>query len=283
MEEKKVKNSMKLTIIATGIAAAFATANTQAVLVQNVYGPAGCGTPETGLCGPAPTDSANFTMLDPNGYMVSGTNDVHMTWYGSAYTASSDYTGPGGASNVTMSSTTPFFGYQWTAHDIQIFMPGSYSFDVTLGGGNPEQGTLNATVPSGDFGMHLLFNWNGNNNIDMFVVLAQNSIFGSGIASTDNAGCYSNSPGPYVQNCLFAGQNYGSAGQPAGNKVWGLASVDGNGDGVMGIPMAAGGPFANFNANFNAFAPVPIPAAVWLFGSGLLGLFGVGRHRRKSS
>ena len=28
-------------------------------------------------------------------------------------------------------------------------------------------------------------------------------------------------------------------------------------------------------------APVPIPAAVWLFGSGLLGLFGVRRKMRK--
>ncbi|MGI9320139.1 MAG: VPLPA-CTERM sorting domain-containing protein [Thiogranum sp.] len=26
--------------------------------------------------------------------------------------------------------------------------------------------------------------------------------------------------------------------------------------------------------------PVPLPAAVWLFGSGLLGLFGIARRRR---
>ncbi|MHB8744449.1 MAG: VPLPA-CTERM sorting domain-containing protein [Sulfuricaulis sp.] len=277
-----MKPTVRLTIIAPSIAVMFAAANVEASLLRNVYGPAGCGTPETGLCGPVPTDSANFTFLEPDGYTVGGTNDVHMTWNGSAYTSSSDYTGPGGASNVTLSSTTPFFGYKWTAHDVQMFMPGSYSFDVTLGGGNFEIGTLNATVPTGDFGMHLLFDWNGNNNIDMFVVLAQNSVFGSGIASTDNAGCYSSTPtGPYVKNCLFTGPNYGSAGQPAGNKHWGLVSVDGNGDGVMGMPMAAGGPFAGFNANFNAFAPVPVPAAGWLFVSGLLGLFGVGRFRKK--
>jgi hypothetical protein len=28
--------------------------------------------------------------------------------------------------------------------------------------------------------------------------------------------------------------------------------------------------------------PVPIPAAVWLFGSGLMGLFGLSRKRRKN-
>ena len=40
-----------------------------------------------------------------------------------------------------------------------------------------------------------------------------------------------------------------------------------------------GGPFASFNANFNASLTatpdpvlVPVPGAVWLFGSGLLGL-----------
>lgn len=35
------------------------------------------------------------------------------------------------------------------------------------------------------------------------------------------------------------------------------------------------GLFDNLN-----YSPVPVPAAVWLFGSGLLGLFGVGRYKR---
>jgi hypothetical protein len=80
-----------------------------------------------------------------------------------------------------------------------------------------------------------------------------------------------------------------------------------NGDlGIGGTPMPAG-PFAGFNANFDitsvhidscvetgnnpqgdltagcAAAPVvPVPAAVWLFGSGLLGLVGIARRRRTS-
>jgi len=60
-------------------------------------------------------------------------------------------------------------------------------------------------------------------------------------------------------------------------------------DGIGGSPMKAG-PFPGFNANFdittlhvNSYIPggvVPVPAAVWLFGSGLLGLVGVARRKK---
>ena len=64
-----------------------------------------------------------------------------------------------------------------------------------------------------------------------------------------------------------------------------------NGDGSLttsGVPGMENGPFPNYNAAFNLsapglytpVAPVPIPAAVWLLGSGLLGLVGVARRRK---
>jgi hypothetical protein len=57
------------------------------------------------------------------------------------------------------------------------------------------------------------------------------------------------------------------------------------GDGINGTPMASGGTFQFLNANFNAnLTPtpniVPVPAAVWLFGSGLIGLLGVAKRRK---
>ena len=60
-----------------------------------------------------------------------------------------------------------------------------------------------------------------------------------------------------------------------------------NQTGIGGNPMAAG-PFQNYNANFDVtnmtvtsiVNPVPVPAAVWLLGSGLLGLVGVARRKR---
>jgi hypothetical protein len=59
--------------------------------------------------------------------------------------------------------------------------------------------------------------------------------------------------------------------------------------GIGGNPMQDG-PFTGFNANFDIqsltltghFPAVPVPAAVWLFGSGLMGLIGIARHKKIS-
>ena len=69
-----------------------------------------------------------------------------------------------------------------------------------------------------------------------------------------------------------------------------LGFVAGTDDGIGGSPMD-NGPFSGFNANFDMTVvtvtgitapPIPVPAAVWLFGSGLLGLVGVARRRKMS-
>ena len=59
-------------------------------------------------------------------------------------------------------------------------------------------------------------------------------------------------------------------------------SIDVDGDGVLGLAMIDG-PLLGFNANFHLSEQpqiVPVPAAVWLFGSGLLGLVGIARRRK---
>ena len=277
------KTIFRKSLVISSIALTLGVTQADAALVSNVYGPYDWY-----------TDSANFTMLAGNGGVVGGTNDVVMTWDGNGYSDSSDYTGPGSAANVTAASTTAFFGHNWAAHDIQVFVPGTYSFDTSLGGGNPESGTLTATVGAGQIGMHMLFDWGGNYNIDVFVIASPNAIFGSGLlySTVSTAGgalkCSSSFTGTIVQNCLFDGGGTGTAGAPTKDQVWMLASVDGNGDGIMGIPMADGGPFAGFNANFNAnmtatldpMPLIPVPAAAWLLGSGLMGLMAAARRRK---
>ena len=208
-------------------------------------------------CAATGSTANNFTMLGPLGGLVGGNSDTAMTWAGTVFTSSADYTGPGGLSNMTLSSTTPFFSIPWKAHDIQVFAPGSYTFDTTLGGGNPETGLQNLTVGAGQLGAHMLFDWGTNLNIDVSVLWNPNAAFG----------------GP---------QGLSGAG------LWNSSSIDGDGDGIMGIKMNPNGPFAGYSANFNlngitpAVSAVPVPAAAWLLGSGLLGLAGVARRKKVS-
>jgi len=66
---------------------------------------------------------------------------------------------------------------------------------------------------------------------------------------------------------------------------WGVSgsvweTQDGDSNGIPGTAMTAG-PFTGFSPYFKVNT-VPIPAAAWLFGSGLLGLVGVARRRRKA-
>jgi hypothetical protein len=281
---------MKKTMVASGIAMVIGAPVANAAPVSDLFGAFTWD-----------TDRANFTMLTSSvttpyatgGAMVGGSNDVLMHWDGNGFNSDTDYTGVGSVSNVTATSTQPFNNNTWTAHDIQVFTPGTYSFDTTLDGGNNESGILTATVGAGQMGMHMLFDWNGNLNIDVFVVAAvpdqanpSGFAFGSGIGTKNVA-----SPCTYYNlNCLWTGKGWAgqtNANAPSGGQTWMLSSVDGDGDGVPGILMKPGGPFAGFEASFNANLVgtpkvIPVPAAVWLFGSGLLGLVGVARRRKKS-
>lgn len=219
----------------------------------------------------ATTFNNNFTMLAGNGGIVGGTNDVTFTWDGTLNTNPAT-----AVVNATITSNTPFFGVPWQAYDIKIYGPGTYALstadtpggpgcpttggtcagDGSVSGGAP--GTYNVTTNANQIMAHMKFAWNGTQGIDVI------DVWQAGSWTTLNA-----------SNPIFKGLG-GAYSGPA----YSLISTDWNGDGVAGGGMIDG-PFSGFNANFNVNV-VPLPAAFWLFGSGLIGLVGfVRKHRNR--
>ena len=187
--------------------------------------------------------SSNLTILDPFGNLVTeGATDVFGTFDDSKICTSVSCNQIG----MTLATNQPFFGVIWTTHDIRVFSEGTYTFDTACtpadiaagitfcGGGVP----LTLTVAPGQLGAHIFVDWSGNTDINVAVVWNPNDAFGS----------------PIYDGCSFP-HTCDPTHTPT--RIWDLASKDGNGDGVQGIPMVDG-PFAGFNANFSLnLGPTP--------------------------
>ena len=204
------------------------------------------GTPTNGPgCGGVGVDTTNnnFTMLDETGGLLGGTNDVHFTWDGTLKTSVST---TGQVSNATLTSTTPFLGTRWTVHDMAIYAPGIYTVYPGCPAKSPGCGTgvgITFTVAPGEIGVHMLYDWSVNKNIDVVDVWK---------------------PGVFAPSSLYTGA---TGSNPASriwdwmSKDWGSAiDTDGDGyvdtiqngvlDGINGVGMIDG-PFIGWSANFN--------------------------------
>ena len=167
----------------------------------------------------ATSDSGStFSMIDPDGKNVGGADDIFFSWTGSLYTT---YDPATQTPNMFMGSAEPqpFFGFPWVAHDIKAFGPGSYTIGTSRGN------TLQLQVNENQIGTHMLFDWNGNNDIDVVLTWDFNGVFAGSPAGVSD--------------------DQGSRGV-----AFSLTAIDVDGDGSPGTPMADG-PFAGFNANFN--------------------------------
>lgn len=197
--------------------------------------------------------------LGTGNYWGAGANNLTVSWDGTVYTASSDI---GAASNMTITNTELFFGHVWTMSNIQVFGPGTYSFvsDVYPFYVNT------STVGAGQLMAHMDFSWNGSTDMDTYVLW-----------NTSTGGCFGDCT---TQLWTNSGGSTGSV-NPGGNTFgtyWDWVTID-----TIGV----NGPFPrkfSFNIHGNAVnlpAAVPLPPAVWLFGSGLMGLASVMCRKKK--
>lgn len=141
------------------------------------------------------------------------------------------------------SGTTPFFGNDWNATVVETWnTPGTYNF------ADSSTYSYDFVLAENQYAAGLMFNWSVNNDIP--VLAAFDCTGGTTCTAMDADG--DGLPGTAMDTLPFQGQTPAFSGQ----------IVD-TGGGNGGTPPPA----------------VPIPAAVWLFGSGLLGLVGVGRKK----
>ncbi|BAN35134.1 hypothetical protein SCD_n01307 [Sulfuricella denitrificans skB26] len=197
----------------------------------------------------------NFTMLSPANSTIGGSTDVTFTWDGTYRTT----VVTDGTWNATLASPTPFFGFAWTAHHVNIYAPGTYVFNAGCAAGNASCGTgpnLALTVPAGKVGVHMLFDWNTSSNIDVVLLWDMNKSWAQNGTSSP----------------FFTG-----TGSATTATVWNGVSLDVDADGFAGAKMVDG-PFglspataysANFNVNGIAAATTPVAAPADLVPSNL--------------
>lgn len=160
--------------------------------------------------------------------------------------------GVSGAYNDQTGSISMYLDDLWGFHNIPvtgevITTPGIYSWEACL-----PDGSINCTAPTpitaqigtGQWGMHGLYTWTATSNIDLVNV-------------------WNVTAGP--------------------NGIINLSVIDSDGNGVLGVdevdgPFEPGSISIALNLTLTPTA-VPIPGAVWLFGSGLLGLIGMARRK----
>lgn len=126
--------------------------------------------------------------------------------------------------------------------------------------------------------------WSFDFDTGMASITATETFFGLPWTATDITFA-DNGDGTYSGNMLL---EWGISSTPLAI-VWDITTssvttLDGDGDGIPGNAIQAG-PLIGLSPTFDGsltgqLAPVPIPAAAWLFGSSLVGLVGLGRRRR---
>ncbi len=194
-------------------------------------------------------------------------------------------TGTGVSLFGTFESVTPFFGYSWTADVDMMFNAqtnglGAQSYSWTnktftdIAGGTYQQVTCKQ-------GMTI----NGCSGVDPTWLNTANEDNSYSFSFTNMGQMAAGTFFDWSVNDDIAVLAVFQASPNATG--FDVASVDSDMDGTPGTAMN-NGPFNGQTPQFSgamtcqdcAPPPIPVPAAVWLFGSGLIGLVGVARRRK---
>lgn len=231
-----------------------------------------------------------FTLIDPGGTALNNSDAGANAYYGwrSGVAGTVTFDTSTGSGSATMVPFSFAAGGLAAATTISFQAIG----DGAGGAGNLVLGNLG-------------FNWSGSNGIPVSIVLDATGFFGavggglttSSVVSGSGAlpasdgllfgakASYTLPIGPVpMATTTFDTTDIGTVG--LGSNPSGTLPL--SNDGIGGSPMKAG-PFPLWNANFDItdvhvtsyqITAIPVPAAVWLFGSGLLGLVGVARRKK---
>ncbi len=210
------KTVLALALVAAGFAGAANAAPVATTAVFNMYAQKGLD-------------------QNPGNQSMTGPINVDTTVTGSIDTT---------AGTWSISSTTAFFGLNWTASNgTLVTTAGNYALNTTTAA---VTSAAPDTVGTADSSMHFTV---GAGQVAGIIDFAWGTTTGIRVVNVWN-----------VSAC-------------GSNTCYTTAAV----------PGMENGPFPGYNAQFNlTAAPVPVPAAAWLFGSGLLGLVGVARRKKKA-
>jgi len=186
-----------------------------------------------------------------------------------------------GSSDLSLTMSDPFLGVPATFHDISMTRQGTSN--LITGGVQVDW--------SGNFNMPLHIEWDGAglfNAIGIGLqagdIISGTNLYRDGIGSGGN-GDGIGDPGEWLANVLSATPYSDTLpGQVTPQGPAPLAATSGS------LGLGAGTPFPGIRGYFDigsgnsmhvtSVSSVPVPAAVWLFGSGLLGLIGAARRKR---
>jgi hypothetical protein len=178
---------------------------------------------------------------------------------------------------------------QWTLEGGQYNNPG-------FAGGSPTSSSNNNSVAPGSAlavftspaltGLFPGTSTASTGGLENFLNGLQNDLTSGGLTSLTGTetGTATEGVGAQTKYTFFGGPDLAATGSTA-IKLFGFTGNGVNGGQLQSYLLGSAtlGTDGTLTLNGNATAPVPLPAAVWLFGSGLMGLVGVSRRRKAAA